>query len=237
MVLSAQFLAGVDQAELVAGFNRLRAAVYAEIVSAAREAIALEPPAQSAVLSRLRKKLEAEQALDHFSAPEQQQAADALAELEQQTHTTSQLPAARPEAAVWVTRQNVFVDRVASAWLIRRFIDPKARFKFVAPNGYVPSVDELRFDMFEGGYGHEGDRCTFETLIRAFGLEGDSALQQIAEIVHDLDIRDDKFGRTEAPGIRVLLEGLVARYASDAERIEHGRRIFDQLYTSFARNG
>jgi hypothetical protein len=141
----------------------------------------------------------------------------------------------RPSGATWVTRQNVFVDRIGSAWLILRFIDRSARFKFAPPSGYHPLEGELRFDMFEGEYGHVGDRCTFETLLNRFGLNDDAALVALAELVHDLDLHDDKFGRMEAPGLLALLQGIVARYASDAERIEHGRRLFDQLYTHFAR--
>jgi hypothetical protein len=91
--------------------------------------------------------------------------------------------------------------------------------------------------MFGGEYGHEGANCTFETLVQRFELDSDAALQQIAEIVHDLDLRDEKFGRVEAAGVLALLQGITTRYAADAERIEQGRRIFDQLYSSFGRSG
>src|SRR5205807_6991598 len=106
----------------------------------------------------------------------------------------------RVRGRTWVTRRGVFVDRIASAWLIKRFIDPDARFKFVAPGGYVPRKGELRFDMFEAEYTHEGDRCTFETLVRRFRLR-DPALRAIGEIVHDIDCKDAKFGRAEVTEI------------------------------------
>ena len=93
----------------------------------------------------------------------------------------------RPSGAVWVTRQGVFIDRIASAWLIRRFIDPKARFKFVSARGYKPQPGELRFDMYHGEYTHEGERCTFEVLVQAFALS-DRSLKAIGEIVKDKKI-------------------------------------------------
>ena len=107
----------------------------------------------------------------------------------------------------WVTRQGVYVDRIASAWLIRRFIDPQARFKFVSGKGYRPQAGELRFDMFEAEFTHEGDKCTFEVLLERGALK-DPALRAIAEIIHDIDLKDDKFGRTEVAGIRTLVEGI-----------------------------
>jgi hypothetical protein len=143
-------------------------------------------------------------------------------------------PAAPARGRTWVTRRDVGVDRLASAWLVRRFIDADARFKFVAPTGYRPDAGEVRFDMFEGEYTHEGDRCTFETLLRRFELT-DPALQAVAEIVHDIDLKDHKFGRAEAAGIATLVAGLVAAHPDDAVRIERGAAIWDDLHTHFSR--
>ena len=125
---------------------------------------------------------------------------------------TAQSPARPPEALrsrTWVTREGIYVDRIASAWLIRRFIDPEAQFKFVSGKGYRPKQGELRFDMFEAEFTHEGDKCTFEVLLDRCGLK-DSALRAIAEIIHDIDLKDGKFGRTEVAGIRTLMEGIGA---------------------------
>ena len=135
----------------------------------------------------------------------------------------------RPAGGTWVTRQGVFVDRIASAWLIRRFIDPKAQLKFVPARGYKPKPGELRFDMYQGEYTHVGDRCTFETLLREFGLK-DAALSQIGEIVHDIDCKDEKFERAEAAGVLAVLQGIANATDDDAERIERGAQIFDGLY-------
>src|SRR5262249_32847506 len=132
----------------------------------------------------------------------------------------------------WVTRQSVYVDRIASAWLIRRFIDPEAHFKFVSGKGYRPHEGELRFDMFEAEFTHEGDKCTFEVLMERVGLR-DSALRAIAEIIHDIDLKDDKFGRTEVAGIRTLIDGIRASTSDDARRIERGAEVFNDLYEFF----
>jgi hypothetical protein len=125
------------------------------------------------------------------------------------------------------------VDRIASAWLIRRFIDPKARFRFIDPKEPRRS-GELRFDMVGGDFSHEGDRCTFETVLARIG-PADRALTQIAEIVHDIDLKDSKFGRSEAAGVEQLLTGLVLANAGDDARLERGAVLFDELYQSFRR--
>ena len=132
----------------------------------------------------------------------------------------------------WVTRQGVYVDRIASAWLIRRFIDTQARFKFVSGKGYRPEDGELRFDMFEAEFTHEGDKCTFEVLLDRCALK-DPALRAIAEIIHDIDLKDDKFGRTEVAGIRTLVEGISIATEDDSERIARGTGVFNSLYDYF----
>jgi hypothetical protein len=134
----------------------------------------------------------------------------------------------------WVTRQGVFVDRIASAWLIRRFIDPEARFKFVPARGYRSEAGELRFDMFDADYTHEGERCTFQTLVARFGLR-DPALDALGEIVHDIDCKDEQFGRPETQGVARLLRGIADGTDQDAERLERGARLFDDLYAAFSR--
>jgi hypothetical protein len=134
----------------------------------------------------------------------------------------------------WVTRQGVKIDRMASAWLIRRFIDAGARFKFVTPRGYQPAPDEVRFDMYEAEFTHEGPNCTFETLLERFHLR-DRALRAIGEIVHDIDCKDDKFERAAAPGIALLVDGIARAHGADAERIERAAAVFDDVYAHFER--
>jgi hypothetical protein len=135
----------------------------------------------------------------------------------------------------WVTREGVHVDRIASAWLIRRFIDERARFKFVPSRGYAPRPGELRFDMLKGEYTHEGDRCTFQTLLVRFGLR-DRALTALGEIVHDIDCKDERFGRPETAGVASLVRGIIDNFASDDERLERGSALLDDLYASLRKS-
>jgi hypothetical protein len=140
------------------------------------------------------------------------------------------------EGRTWVTRRGVMIDRMASAWLIRRFIDPAARFKFVPPRGYRPALREVRFDMYEAEFTHEGGDCTFETLLDRFRLR-DRALRAIGEIVHDIDCKDDKFGRAEAAGVALIVDGIARAHVGDAERLERAAAVFDDLYAHFERRG
>jgi hypothetical protein len=132
-----------------------------------------------------------------------------------------------------VTRQDVFVDRMASAWLIARFIDTDAQFRFVREGDYRPARGEVRFDMFEGEFTHEGDRCTFEVLVNRF-LPNDAALQSVAEVVHDIDLKDGKFEREDAAGIAQVLTAITRAYPDDATRIDRARQLFDELYALFS---
>src|SRR5262249_33785857 len=118
----------------------------------------------------------------------------------------------------WVTRTGVHVDRIASAWLIQRFIDPEARFAFVRGQKHAPRAGELRFDMFEGEFTHEGELCTFEVLLKRFGL-ADRALRRIGELVHDVDLKESSFGHAETAGLDHLIAGIALRHAADEERL------------------
>jgi hypothetical protein len=131
----------------------------------------------------------------------------------------------------WVTREDVHVDRIASAWLIRRFIDPQARFKFVAARGYKPRAGELRFDMFEAEYTHVGDDCSFQTLAKRFGVT-DRPVRVLGEIVHDIDCKDQLFGRPETAGIASLIKGIAEAHDDDTARIERGSAMLDDLYAA-----
>lgn len=131
---------------------------------------------------------------------------------------------------VWVTRGSPHIDRIASAWLVRRFVDANARFKFVA-EPYKPKKGELRFDMREGEFTHFGDWCTFETLIHRLRLT-EPALQEMGEIIHDIDLKDRKFGRSESHGVSEIIRGLCRRFEDDNERLRQGFVIFDSLYAA-----
>jgi len=173
--------------------------------------------------------------IDFFQHPLRAQASDLIAQL--QTHQARPAKAA-PAAPgrVWVTRRGIKVDRIASAWLIRRFIDPQGTFRFVDTANYRHEEQELRFDMFEGEYTHEGDLCTFEVLVAAHGLaEQYPGLQALAEMVHDIDLKDNRYERPETSGLARMLDGLCARTNDDQERLQQGGYLFDSLLQSFTR--
>ncbi len=128
---------------------------------------------------------------------------------------------------IWATREHIHIDRVCSSWLIRRFIDPKAKFLF-APEIKMPK-NAIQFDVMGAEFGHNGDRCTFETLLNSFQLK-DKALAEIAEIVHDIDLKDQKFKRPEAPGIDAIIRSLSDSLRDDHKTIEIGSAILDALY-------
>jgi hypothetical protein len=233
----ASLVGGLSDAQVEALFRAERDVDYAEIARAARNALESRDtlPTQADVV-RLQRRIDEVLRTDFFDAPGRADAERALGELEAQVaEATPRAETRGPgdeaiRGRTWVTREGVFVDRMASAWLIRRFIDPAATFKFVSGKSYRPEAGELRFDMFQAEYTHDGDRCTFETLLARFGHGDDPALRAIGEIVHDIDLKDEKFGRPEAPGIAAVLSGISRARATDAERVRHGVAIFDGLY-------
>jgi hypothetical protein len=240
----AQIVEGITPAELQAMFAAERDVEYAEIVVGAQRLATRgdaspqdtgRPSELEVELGRLRRRLEEVEAIDFFGAPGRQAAERSIASLETRLgrHLAGKASKGgeKMRGHTWVTRRDVYVDRIASAWLIRRFIDPKAKFKFTGSKSYQPKTGEVRFDMFEAEYTHEGDRCTFETLLERSGIR-DRALRAIGEIVHDIDCKDAKFSREEAPGVAALLRGLVRAYSDDATRLERGGLAFDDLYAS-----
>ncbi len=233
-VCEAEFLEGKTEQALIRQFRAERDADYAalseEIRDWKREADG-ELPAR---VARARKRLEEIRKIDFFDAPGRGKAERLVAGFD----AASRQPRRRTGPGrnsllgrIWVTRRSIHVDRIASAWLIRRFVDPRARFRFVGPKE-PPRKGEVRFDMVGGDFSHEGDRCTFETLLARTGLT-DRALTEVGEIVHDIDLKDDKFGRPESPGIERLIAGLVLSNPRDEARLERGSILFDELYQSF----
>jgi hypothetical protein len=219
-VCRASFVDGLSDEGIEDLFRTVRDAEYAEITRVAEK---IESVTE---VARLERRLRESVALDHFGASGRKTAEAALTALKGRRSPHGKRERV-PMKRTWVTRPDVHVDRIASAWLIKRFIDPKARFAFGAARDGA-----IRFDMFDGEYTHEGDRCTFETLLRRFGLERDAALQSIAEMVHDVDMKDAKFGRQETPGFERLIAGIVKRNAHDEARLERGFDLFNDLYES-----
>jgi hypothetical protein len=247
MICEARLIDGLSDQAVRALFSAARDREYEEIAADAR--VIAKGVAQRGVaeeqrddartqLARLQARLAQVMSLDFFGGSGRETAHGLLSGLaaaleEPDAPAREERPGMDDlKGRVWVTRQGVHVDRIACAWLVRRFIDPKARFKFVPPRGYKPQSGELRFDMFEAEITHEGDRCSFEVLQARAGLT-DPALQAIGEIVHDIDLKDGKFGRTETGGIKTLIAGLAMAHAEDEARIEAGSGIFDTLYAYF----
>ncbi len=249
-ICEADFIDGLSNDQVEALFRAARDADYAAIAEEARElARALQlrgksnvdegPNLQTAV-ERLRRRLSEVVAIDFFDALGRQAAEELVSELEARFGASARDQAASRANAqefrgrVWVTRKGIHVDRMASAWLIRRFIDPKAEFRFVAARGYRPQKDEIRFDMFEAEFTHQGDRCTFEVLLDRMALST-APLHAIGEIIHDIDLKDTKFGRPEVAGIDRLITGICTAHKDDDTRLARAVALFDDLHESFAR--
>ena len=247
-VCEALLVDGIGDAEVQALFDAARDQDYAEIAAAARDLGGKRSDGTDAEFAtqmvRLRKQLDEIVAIDFFGADGREPAEGLVSGLEAGLYEEDNPVTATETKAVsdplkgrtWVTRQGVQVDRIASAWLIRRFIDPAARFKFVPGTGYAAQPGELRFDMFEGEFTHRGDRCTFEVLLAEAKLD-DPALVAIGEIIHDIDLKDGKYGREEAAGVRSLIAGIAASHKDDPQRLERGAVLLDDLYSSFAGKG
>lgn len=247
-VCEARLVDGLDDGEVQALFDAARDEDYTEIAAAARDLGGKRSDGTGAEfatqVARLRKQLDEIVAIDFFGADGREPAEGLVSGLEAGLHeedngvTATETKAASDplKGRTWVTRQGVQVDRIASAWLIRRFIDQAARFKFVPGTGYAAQPGELRFDMFEGEFTHRGDRCTFEVLLADAKLD-DPALAAIGEIIHDIDLKDGKYGREEAAGVRSLIAGIAASHVDDTQRLERGAVLLDDLYSSFAGKG
>jgi hypothetical protein len=233
-ICEAEFLERKLEEELVARSRTERDGEYAELSRGIREVKSSERSDLPAQAARLRKKFDEISRIDFFDAPGRQRTAKHLAELEAPVAKRASRGGRESLAGrTWATRKGIHIDRIASAWLIRRFIEAKAPFRFIDPQEPVRE-GELRFDMVGGDFSHEGDRCTFETLLARIGLN-DRALNEVAEIVHDIDLKDEKFGRPEAAGVERLVTGLILSYPEDEARLEQGLSLFDQLYQSFRR--
>jgi hypothetical protein len=248
IVCEAALVEGLNDHELKGLFDAARDEDYAKIAEEARAVAArLSGEASDGELAeaaihtaRLRRQLDAVIAIDFFGANGRLPAQGLVSGLEESFKKEGDVKASGATPAVgavnqrtWVTREHVQVDRIASAWLIKRFIDREARFKFVPSGGYRPEPGELRFDMFEGEFTHQGDRCTFEVLLAHADL-ADAALAAIGEIVHDIDLKDDKYGRAETAGVRSLIAGIAAPGSGDEQRLARGAVLLDGLYDSFA---
>ena len=251
-ICEARMIDGLSDQDIRALFDETRDTDYREIADEARGLAegtrntgGLSEDARTEIagrVKRLRKRLAQVAEIDFFGASGRQTAESLVADIEGRLLPATEGKAMTSRASApadltgktWVTRRGVHVDRMACAWLIRQFIDPGARFKFVASQSYRPEAGELRFDMFEAEFTHDGDRCTFEVLLDRAGLD-EPALRQIGEIVHDIDIKDRKFDRPEAPGIAQVIAGIAMANDDDDARLARSAGVFDDLLTYFRR--
>jgi hypothetical protein len=236
---------------LVEEFRRARQETYDELArdvehalkraGRARRPKGTRAPALGRLLDIFRERFVAVEKIDFFGSAGRDRVLTRLRRLEDRlsgagrpsgpSETDASGRMASFQGRLWITRPRPGVDRMSSAWLIRRFIDRQARFGFAADRESVPD-DGVPFDMFGVEFSHQGEGCTFETLCAVFGIEG-PALSRIAAIVHDLDLKDGKFGAPECSTVGAIIEGLRLAYQHDDALLEQGMTMFDSLYRSF----
>lgn len=249
-LVHAEFVEGFSDEEVRGLFKAARDADYEKLTQEVQAQVGTLPPTledgsrgeAEGHLIKFRKRLAEIQELDFFDAAGRAHVEEALSTLEARL-----MPAALSKAEearinlrdlqgrTWVTRKGIHVDRIACAWLIRRFIDPEARIRFVDQKTYKHRKGEQRFDMFEGEFTHEGDGCSFETFIARLGLEA-PGLQPLAELIHDVDLKDHKFKRPETEGFARALQGVALLHAKDEARLESGSVLLDAFLEAMKRS-
>jgi len=244
-VFTADSIDTFSNDEVVAAFRQAREPDYGALVRDAEAMLArrsARAPARQRIARRARQlsdRLRELDAIAFFPPPNREAASASVAKLDKLAHgggeppaeeTSDRLDPARFQKRVWVTRPRPGVDRMSSGWLIRRFIDPRARFVFAdAP---PPAGGGVPFDMYGVEFSHTDHGCTFETLAARFGLAS-PAIDRIAHIVHDLDLKENRYAAPEAPAFAHLVDGLRLMYEDDAELLERGMAMFEALYRSF----
>jgi hypothetical protein len=233
-IVHVQAIDNISTPQLIGRFAEARAREYQELIRQLQEFSDMPRPKRAlGRLSRLRSRFQEIVEVDFFHSPLQKRVGELLANADatRLTRRTSERQKIDPreyKKRVWVTRPRPGVDRCASAWLIQRFIDSKARFAF-APENQVPGKS-VPFDMFhESGFGHRGEDCTFETLQKEFRIR-DRRVKVISEIIHDADIADDKFGRKGGYGVDEILKGWARQGTSDQELLDRGMQLIEGLY-------
>jgi hypothetical protein len=234
-VLEVQSIDNSSAPQLKRRFSDASAARYRSLLQEIRKLRRGKTHPSRANILRLRQRLQEIAAIDFFASPLRRQVERALQAGEASAHAPARGPAAKIvksqyRGRVWVTRHRPGVDRVASAWLIKNFIDPKARFAF-ADNGSAPA-QAVPFDTYGGeGFGHRGEDCTFETLVKSFRIR-DAKVRAIAEMIHDADLFDEKFGRREGFGVDEIMKGWARQGLSDRALLDRGMQLVEGLYRS-----
>jgi len=233
--------------QVTALFHRARAAEYHAVVQGCREVAAQidrlkvahrgSVPQVRARLDALTRELDRIQAIDYLDSPTGRRAKAAWEATAKRLRAIETRPAigskrhrgsVPPAGSTWVTRPRPHIDRIASAWLIKRFCDPTARFAFA--DAADAGRKGIPFDILGAEFGHQGADCTFETLVKRFGIK-DRRVKLIAEIVHEADLHDGKFTRQESTGVDLAIKGLAAATPNDDELLELGMALFDGLHS------
>jgi hypothetical protein len=237
-LIRAQQIEGLPDAKIVALFNGARDEDYAALAEQARKLFPARPKTAgkkfAAELEKLRKEFRNISEVDFFAAPKAHVAESLLERLEKaggsKLAPVTRLKASQFQRRTWVTRPRPEIDRVACVWLIREFIDPKATFKFAAE----PESTAIPFDYAHGEFSHHGEDCTFETFLARFGI-ADKAARKIGEMVHDADLEDEKFQRSEGIGLDRVFKGWAKRGMADEEILARGAACLDGLYAFLRR--
>jgi hypothetical protein len=239
LIMRVEQFEGLSNAEIIERFRAARRDDYARLEAEAAALVNALPEAQEDLHDRIEKlyKHHADiRRIDFFDCPE---GARVIARLNQIAAALAPAPGAIAIAAAaldqyrqrsWVTRPRPHVDRLACIWLIRRFIDPQAEIRYAK----TAAANEVPFDMGQGDFQHQGNLCTFDVMVRAFGLEGDAALQGLGQIVHEIDLRDSQYHRPQTAGVDALLRGWLLANFSDSALELHGIALFEGLYTTLA---
>ncbi|MEY4487674.1 MAG: hypothetical protein RIQ79_182 [Verrucomicrobiota bacterium] len=233
-------LEGLSNDELARLFNEARAEDYAgvgkslgQLLSANRKKIAPDFPD---VIAKLRRQFQDIRGIDYFACPVAHDVELLFARADALSRPKAKSPAVletqKYQGRQWLTRPSPEIDRVGSAWLIRRFIDPRAEFVFARDLGAHP--DALPYDMNDVEFTHHGDDCTFETLLKRFAIANPAA-QRIGQMIHDADLEDEKFGRPECTGLDLVFKGWAKQGLADADILEKGFACFDALHAALSR--
>ena len=235
-VVKVQSIDNLSTPQLIGRFAEARGREYQDLIRELQKFLSAPPQTRpSSRLSRLRARFREIAEIDFFHSPLQKRVEELLARADRSPIREGESAKISPReylGRIWVTRPRPGIDRSASAWLIRRFIDKKARFAF-APEEHVPR-EAVPFDMFHGGFGHRGDDCTFETLQKTFRIR-DKRVGIIGQIIHDADLLDEKFGRKEGFGVDEILNGWAKLGIPDRDLLERGIQLIEALYHAVPR--
>ncbi|SRR5712692_5806171 len=234
-VVKVQSIDNLSASKLVGRFAEARALEYQELIRELQKLSSVSRQKRAlGRLSRLQARFREIVEIDFFNSPLQRRVEELLKRADTFPSSARKTAKINPKeyvGRVWVTRPRPGIDRSASAWLIRRFIDKKARFTF-AQQEHVPR-ESVPYDMFQGGFGHSGVDCTFETLQKTFRIR-DKKVEVIGQIIHDADLLDQKHGRKEGFGIDEALKGWARQGISDRDLLDRGMQVIEGLYHSLA---